>query len=68
DGRTNSADILVGPAEAHWITLEVRIPFESSQQVGSGVHEIHFNVERLASGTDGTPATVSEKSTFLVPR
>jgi len=61
-------DILVGPAEARWVTLQVRIPFEAGQQAGAGAHVIHFDVERLAGATDASAVQVNEKSTFLVPR
>jgi len=64
-----TTEVTVGPAEAHWVTLGVQIPFESGQQAGPGAHTIHFTVERLAAqGGDGAAVTLSEKSTFVVPR
>jgi cytochrome c oxidase accessory protein FixG len=63
-----NADIVVGPAEAHWVTLGVQIPFEVAQKAGPGAHVIHFDIERLADNAEATPIQLSEKSTFLVPR
>lgn len=61
------SEVQVGPAEAHWVTLAVQVPFEVAQQAGTGAHVIHFEIERMAS--DASPAVkLSEKSTFLVPR
>jgi cytochrome c oxidase accessory protein FixG len=62
------ADVLIGPAEAHWVTLGVQVPYATAQQAGAGVHAIQFEIERLASGTDATPVKLREKSTFVVPR
>jgi cytochrome c oxidase accessory protein FixG len=57
----------LSPAEARWITVSAQVPFEAGQQVGPGVHPIKFDVVRLPH--DDKPAvTVSEKSTFMVPR
>jgi cytochrome c oxidase accessory protein FixG len=61
------AEVSVGPAEAHWVTLAVQVPFEVGQSAGAGAHVIHFEIERLASG-DGPAVHLSEKSTFIVPR
>ncbi|MCX2864223.1 cytochrome c oxidase accessory protein CcoG [Paucibacter sp. PLA-PC-4] len=58
----------VGPAEARWVSVALRLPPQSAAQAGSGAHEIRFAIEREA-GTDEHPAyTLSEKSTFVVPR
>ncbi len=62
-----STELSVGPAEAHWVTLSARVPFDAAQQAGAGAHTIHFRIERLPQ--DGDEAvTVLEKSTFLIPR
>ena len=54
----------VAPAEAHWITLQVRVPYETVQQVRPGAHPIRFAVAR-----DGeAEPLLHEKSTFIVPR
>lgn len=58
------AELAVGPAEAHWMTVSVRVPPEGAQQAGPGAHPIVFRVER--QGADA--AQTQEKSTFVVPR
>jgi cytochrome c oxidase accessory protein FixG len=65
---TEPQDVKVGAAEARWISLGVRIPFDVSQQAGPGAHVIHFQIERVGSGDDAAAALLNEKSTFLVPR
>jgi polyferredoxin len=60
-------DLLIGPAEARWITVSVRLPAESAQQVKAGAHTIHFEIGRL-SAEGAAPLVVREKSTFMVPR
>jgi cytochrome c oxidase accessory protein FixG len=65
---TSQATIAVGPAEAHWITMNVQLPFEAAQQASAGAHVIQFEIERLANATGDKAVTLSEKSTFLVPR
>ncbi len=64
-------DIRIGPAEASWITVNVRVPPESAQQAGPGAHTIHFDVALRAEGDadkDTAGSVASEKSTFVVPR
>jgi cytochrome c oxidase accessory protein FixG len=57
-------EVLVGPAEARWVTLAVRVPPEVAAQAGPGAHAIQFKVDRLGEA----PAKTEEKSTFVVPR
>jgi polyferredoxin len=64
---TSHADFEVGPAQARWLAVSVRIPPESARAVGSGVHPVQFHVERVVQG-DESSAAVHEKSTFVVPR
>ncbi|MFM2054107.1 MAG: cytochrome c oxidase accessory protein CcoG [Pseudomonadota bacterium] len=59
-------EILVGPAEATWVTVAVQSEFEVAQQAGPGSHEIHFDIERV--DPQGAPQVVREKSTFIIPR
>jgi cytochrome c oxidase accessory protein FixG len=54
-------------AEARWITVAVRMGPEQAMQAGAGSHPIEFHVERLP-GADVASASVTEKSTFIVPR
>jgi len=59
--------VQLGPAEARWVTLALRVPPQTAASTAAGAHEIHFTIERVAQGTD--PArSVREKSTFLLPR
>ena len=58
----------IGPAEARWLTLSVRLPFEAAQAAGSGAHPIEFEVQRLPGPAGDKLVRLSEKSTFVVPR
>jgi cytochrome c oxidase accessory protein FixG len=60
-------ELSLGPAEARWVAVDVRLPPEQAQRAGSGVHTIHFGIERLAEAGTAS-ALVSEKSTFMIPR
>ncbi|BDI06751.1 cytochrome c oxidase accessory protein CcoG [Sphaerotilus microaerophilus] len=60
-------DVTVGPAEAKWVTVELRVPPETAAATKTGAHEIHFNVERLATASDEA-RVLREKSTFMLPR
>jgi cytochrome c oxidase accessory protein FixG len=57
----SNADVQVGPAQARWTTVHVRVPHASAQAAGPGAHAIRFEVA-------GDGVHVSEKSTFIVPR
>jgi cytochrome c oxidase accessory protein FixG len=50
----------VGPAEARWVAVRLRIPYGSA---AAGSHPIQFEI-----GTAAGDAQVREKSVFLVPR
>jgi polyferredoxin len=54
------ADAEVGPAEARWVVVRLRIPYGS---VAPGSHAVLFDVQAA-----GAVAHVTEKSVFLVPR
>jgi cytochrome c oxidase accessory protein FixG len=54
----------VAPAEAHWLTLQVRVPYDSVQRAGPGAHPIRFEV----GPADQAAPLVTEKSTFIIPR
>jgi cytochrome c oxidase accessory protein FixG len=57
----------LGPAEAQWATIALRVPPETAGSTPPGAHEIHFSIERQAR--DGEAArSVVEKSTFMLPR
>jgi cytochrome c oxidase accessory protein FixG len=62
-----AGDVVVGPAEARWVPLAVRVPADVAAQAGSGAHTIHFDIVRSAP-VGGADLAVSEKSTFVIPR
>jgi cytochrome c oxidase accessory protein FixG len=52
------------PAQARWVTLAARVPPDAERNAGPGAHAIQFQIDSL----DQPGVTVSEKSTFIVPR
>jgi len=66
-----SPAIHLEPAQARWVTLAVRIPPETAQATAAGAHPIHFDIGLVSVDVSGkiiSGATLSEKSTFVVPR
>ena len=63
-------DIRIGPAEALWLPLALRLPPEVAERVGAGAHKIEFTIERVEDrdGDTDSPRRQVEKSTFMVPR
>jgi len=59
--------IAVGPAEARWVAVSLRMPPEAAQALKAGAHALRWRVHRENPG-DGDGETVAEKSTFVVPR
>ncbi len=59
--------VTLAPVEARWLALALRVPPETAASTKPGAHEIHFQVDRVATGGEG-PANQREKSTFVVPR
>ncbi|MFG6464641.1 cytochrome c oxidase accessory protein CcoG [Roseateles sp. DXS20W] len=54
----------LGPAEARWVAVALRLPPEVAAQTKPGAHPMHWRITR-----DGEhPETVIEKSTFVLPR
>jgi cytochrome c oxidase accessory protein FixG len=60
-------DLRIGPAEARWFAVGVRVPPQVAQALGPGAHPVEFRIERLPD-PDHDAALVVEKSTFIVPR
>jgi len=58
-------DFEVGPAEARWLPVSVHIGPETARRLGPGAHALTFAIERLDDAE--APASVREKSTFVVP-
>jgi cytochrome c oxidase accessory protein FixG len=62
------AGLQVGPAEARWVPIALRVPPEVAESAGSGAHPIEFTVRRVETGAGEAPRIQTEKSTFVVPR
>jgi len=60
------ADFALGPAEARWLPVSVRLPAEPAQALPAGAHPLRFRIERVEGGAP--TAVVREPSTFVVPR
>ncbi len=60
--------LVLAPAEARWVTVSLRLPPASAQQLGSGVHPMRFSIRRIASPETSAERELLEKSTFVVPR
>jgi cytochrome c oxidase accessory protein FixG len=65
--QTGATQATLGPAEARWLAVVLRVPPETAASTTPGAHEIHFNIERQAGATDAA-RSLREKSTFVVPR
>ena len=65
---TDRAEVTIGPAEAHWVTLHVQLPYESGKKAGPGAHPIQFEIERVPAQAGDESVKLREKSTFVVPR
>ena len=61
-------EIEVGPAQARWMPLAVRLPPEIWQGLSGGVHPISLRVQRLTATPGADPVVVVEKTTFVVVR
>jgi cytochrome c oxidase accessory protein FixG len=59
-------DFTLGPAEARWLPMSVRLAAEPAQALQSGAHPLRFRIERVEGGAP--TAVVREPSTFVVPR
>jgi cytochrome c oxidase accessory protein FixG len=60
-------EVVLGPAEARWVPISVKIPPEVAARMGSGAFGMTVVVEQLRQG-DQAQVDVREKSTFMVPR
>jgi len=61
-------EIEVGPAQARWMPLAVRLPPEIWQGLSGGVHPMSLRVQRLTATPGADPVVVVEKTTFVVVR
>jgi cytochrome c oxidase accessory protein FixG len=64
---SDPVSLTLGPAEARWAVVSLRVPPETGTSTGPGAHEVHFVIERAATPADDA-RTLREKSTFVVPR
>lgn len=65
---SGAAEVEVGPAQARWMPVAVRIPPEAAQAVGPGAHQIHFEIAAVGADAAQGARVLKEKSTFVVPR
>jgi polyferredoxin len=61
--RATTVDL--GPAEARWVAVALRMPPSAAQQLQPGAHAMQWRISRI---TDGASETLVEKSTFVLPR
>lgn len=62
---SQSTSVDVGPAEARWVAVALRMPPQAAQQLKPGAHAMQWRITRTG---DGANETVVEKSTFMLPR
>ena len=62
---SQAATVELGPTEARWVAVALRVPPEVAQQLKPGAHPMHWHINR-EGGAAGE--TVVEKSTFVLPR
>jgi cytochrome c oxidase accessory protein FixG len=58
----------VGPAQALWVPVSLRVPPAVAETAGTGAHPIEFTVQRMVGAVADATSVQSEKSTFVVPR
>jgi cytochrome c oxidase accessory protein FixG len=57
----------LGPAEARWAVVSLRVPPQTAAAVPSGAHPIAFSIAQL-DATGAAAHSLNEKSTFILPR
>ena len=57
--------VALGPAEARWVAVALRMPPEAAQQLQPGAHPMRWRIERVG---EDQAASLVEKSTFVLPR
>ena len=67
-GIASATDVEVAPTQSRWVPVNVQLPPEAAKALGPGAHAMRFEISRLDPGSSTTAATVTEKSTFVVPR
>jgi len=64
---TSQDEVILGPAEARWVPVAVRVPPEVAANLGTGAHKVDMVVTRQRIA-DNPEIAVREKTTFMVPR
>jgi len=63
------SEVELSAAEAKWVTLNVQVPPATASSAGAGAHPIRFHIELMEdAASPAVAASISEKSTFVVPR
>ncbi|HEY6133233.1 MAG TPA: cytochrome c oxidase accessory protein CcoG [Rubrivivax sp.] len=62
-----NVEVDIGPAQSRWLPVTVQITPEAAARTGPGAHAITFEIERHSLAADPV-ASVTEKSTFVIPR
>ncbi|RZI56223.1 MAG: cytochrome c oxidase accessory protein CcoG [Rubrivivax sp.] len=54
-----SGELMLGPAEARWVTVALRLPPERARALGAGAHPMHFAIRRVVTAAEpsGSPAS-----------
>lgn len=60
-------ELKLGPAEARWVPISVRVPPEVAARMGTGAHQMTLVIEQIRQG-DQAQIDLRERSTFMVPR
>lgn len=62
---SQAATVDLGPAEARWVAVSLRVPPETAQALKAGAHPMRWHIHRDDTGPG---EAVVEKSTFVLPR
>ena len=65
---TPSADFEIGPTASRWVPVGVQVAPQVASEIGGGAHSMRFKITRIEGHDDDHGVTVTEKSTFVVPR
>jgi cytochrome c oxidase accessory protein FixG len=61
-------DVQVDATQARWVAVIVRLPYASAHGIAPGIHHLRFRIDSLSVDGRSVDASLSEKSTFVVPR
>ena len=63
----SDSEVEVGATASRWVPVSVQIPPQVASRLGAGAHTMRFRISRIDAAATAGP-TVTEKSTFVVPR